>query len=214
MVDYCSPADLYSFGLPRGSLPNAGRLAGGVNTTTNAVELDAHGFSAGDPVTFRAESGGTLASPLQASVTYYAQPLTDSAFCVSITATGAAIDLTTAGSGLIVIAPLPIASAIAWASRILEDLIPAHLVPLDVVPDIVRMTVAELAIGKLAGITGGTSKSLTDMVDSARNRLARWAKGVPLRGDANARPAAASCAQTAIAPFNDARGWHRYGGIG
>lgn len=214
MVDYCTPADLYSFGLPRGSLPNAGRLAGGVNVTTNAIELDAHGFETGDPVTFRAESGGVLASPIQAGVTYYAIPVTDSSFRVSLTVGGDAIDITTAGSGLIVIAPLPIASAIAWATKIVEDMLPAHVIPLDVVPEIVKMTTAELAIAKLASITGGKSAVTTDMVDFAQKRLARWAKGVPLRGDANARPAAASCAQTAIAPFNDARGWHRYGGIG
>jgi len=208
---YCDPADLHDFGLPRGAIPNPGRLAGSVSAASNTIELDGHGFALGDAVAFRAESGGTLSSPLAAGVTYYAIPVTDDAFSVSTTLGGAALDILTNGLGVIVIAPLPILQSIEWASRLIDDMLPAHVVPLVApYPPLVRMTCAELAAGKLVGSSGATSKSLTEMVDYARTRLTRWAKGVPIRGE-NA-PKAANLSTAAALPYLDSRGWNRFGG--
>lgn len=208
---YCEPANLHDFGLPRGAVPNPGRVASSVSTASNWIELEGHGFASGDAVLFRAERGGVLASPLAAGVTYYALPVTDDTFRVSETVGGSAVDLTTEGEGVIVIAPLPILESISWASRLIDDMLPAHVVPLTApYPAIVVMTCAELASGKLLGSNGAKSKSLTEMVDFARTRLARWAKGVPIRGE-NA-PKAANLAVVATLPYDDARGWNRYGG--
>lgn len=209
---YADPADLYQYGLPRGALRSGGRLAGSVSAADDSIELDGHGFADDDPVSFRAESGGTLPAPLAEGVEYRAIALDASFFRVAATAGGAAIDLTTSGSGVVVIAPLPIAGALDWASRVIDDMLPAHVVPLSApYPEIVRMTCAELAAGKLLTLTGQASKSLAEMVDFAQRRLARWAKGVPVRGT-NA-PAPASLAQGATLPYYDARGWARYGGL-
>jgi hypothetical protein len=69
----------------------------------------AHGFAAGDPVEFRAVKNGTnanlpdgkLPSPLAEVTVYYviASGLTTTAFKVSATSGGSAIDLTDAGAG-------------------------------------------------------------------------------------------------------------------
>lgn len=209
---YCDAADLHANGLPRGSLPNAGRLAASVSTSANTIELDGHGFATGDTITFRPESGGALPAPLVEGVDYYAIEVNESHFRVTDAPAGAALDLTSAGSRVVVIAPLPIASALAWASRILDDMLPAHVVPLTApYHEIVRITCAELAIWKLSQFTGAGSKSLTELVDFAQKRLARWGKGVPIRG-VNAPPPANLAASASASPL-DARGWTRFGGI-
>jgi len=179
---------------------------------SNAIALDLHGFAADDPITFRAEAGGSLPAPLEAGVTYYAIPVTDGAFSVAAAASGAAIDLTTAGERVLVIGRLPLAAACAWASRLIDDMCPAHLVPFtEPVPEIVRMTAAELAAGKVLAISGNASESLSAIVDAAAKRLERWAKGVPISG-ANAT-APVQLAASASLPYRDPRGWNRFGGL-
>jgi hypothetical protein len=211
-VDYCVQADLYSFGLPRGSLPNPAHLAASTSVSLNAINLDQHGLALNDPITLRAESGGNLPAPLLEATRYYAIPLTDSAFCLAATADGSAIDLTSTGMHVLVIFPNPIAAAIRWASRIIDQAMVAHPVPLVApLPEIVTLTCAELAAAKALGLSGGASKSLTDMAVAAQARIEKWAKGVPLRGDN--RPPPANVAATASVPFRDSRGWNKFGGI-
>lgn len=209
---YCTDADLYANGLVRGAIPNPGRTLAGVSS--GVCSLDVHGFAADDPVSFRA-SGGALPSPLVEGVTYFANPLTESSFAVRATANGS--DLTVADNdqdpAIVVFTPLAsiLAAARAWASRILDDMLPAHVAPIfDTVPEIVRMTAAELAIGKVLQQQGAASKSLSDIVAAAQKRIERWATGVPLRGgDA---PAQANLS-VAGAAATDARGWRTFGGL-
>ena len=210
---YCAPADLYSHGLPPGALPNRGRLAAFVDAGLDTITLGGHGLSLGDPVTFRAESGGVLPVPLAENTQYYASPVTDDTFSVSTTNGGAIVDLVTEGLRLVVISTLPVAQAIAWASRVIDDMLPAHIVPL-VAPfaEIVTMTCAELAAGKLLARTGAQSVSLSSIVDAANKRLARWALGVPVRG--NNAPLPANLATSAAVPYLDSAGWRQFGGIG
>jgi len=212
---YCTADDLYAYGLPRGSLPNPARLLAGVDASANTLLLDGHGFGADVPVTFRAESGGNLPAPLTAGTTYYASGAGDGAFRVSLTEGGAAVDITTTGSRVLVVQQLPTAAAIGWASAIIDDMLPAHAVPLaPPYPAIVVMTAAELAVGKLLSLTGRASESLAPAVDAAQTRIARWARGIPLRGDgvdgqvATNRAAASSVS----VPYADRRGWHRSDG--
>lgn len=212
MAAYCAPADLYANGLPRGAVANPGRLAASALAATNAFTLDVHGFDAGDPVALRAEAGGALPAPLAEGVTYYAAPLSESTFALSATPGGAALDLTTDGVRVVVIAPLPVAQAIEWASRIVDDMLPAHVVPLEApYPEIVVMTTAELAAGKLVARSGGASVSLSSIVDAATARVARWAKGVPVRGDHS--PPRAGLAARASIPYSDPTDWNRFGGL-
>lgn len=209
---YCTQAELYQFGLPHGAVPNPGRLACSVSSATNAIRLGDHGFSADDIVVFRAEAGGSLPSPLAESTEYFAIPDDDSTFGVALTAGGSRLDLTTQGSRVLVIAPLPVASALEWASKCIDEMLPAHVVPLaSPYPEIVSMTCAELAAWKLLARGGVTSKTITEVTDAAQKRLARWAKGIPVRGTPNANRA--NTAITASAPSRDTRGWRRFGGL-
>lgn len=211
MAEYCDRRDLYEFGLPRGSVPNPARRVVTVATAQDWLELEGHGLSEGDSVTFRAESGGSVMAPIVAGVVYYARPVDENHFAVSATIGGSTIDLTSTGSRVLVVTPLPIASAIQYASALIDDMIPASVLPLaEPYPPIIRMTCAEIAAAKLGYYSGGVSKSITLMFDDAKARLAKWAKGAPIRGENAPKPADLACGVGV--PFADSRGWYRYGG--
>jgi hypothetical protein len=211
-VGYCEPSDLFDFGLPRGALSNPGRIAASVNASSNAFTLDVHGFALNDLVSFRPGPGGSLPAPLAEGTTYYVIPLSESTFSVAAAAGGGAVDLTTAGARVYVIAPLPVEAGLAAATSMVEDMLPAHLLPLTApYPVIVVMTTAELAAAKLAAMQGNETASLSTTLDLAQKRLARWAQGIPIRGP-NA-PAPANLAAAAAAAPLDFRGWSRWGGL-
>jgi hypothetical protein len=217
VASYCVESDLWDFGVPRGSIPNAGRLAADppANASTDRIELDGHGLSLNDPVSFRAEGGGSLPSPLVAGTAYFAIPYSDAYFQVSATLGGPAIDLTTAGGGVVVLQPLPVDAAIEFASALIDDMLPAHAVPLVYpYPPIVTMTCAELAAARLAARSGAASVSLTGIADAARKRLERWAQGIPLRGTNTATQTPTNLATSAVAAPVDSRGYVRWGGTG
>lgn len=206
-MNLCDVADLYAYGLPRGSISNPGRLIDRADVGTEALTLDMHGFISGDPVTFRAEDGGSLPEPLAEGVTYYAIPVDDHRFRVSETTGGSAVNLTTAGERFIVVARFPAETAIAWASAIVLDSLPAHVLPIDpsAIPPIVRMTAAELAVWKLQGMHSPTGRTIGEAFDFAQKRLARWAKGAPVRGEAS--PPRAQRSAAATVPYIDRTGW-------
>ena len=210
---YCDDADLYLYGLPRGAAGVEGRLVGAVDTDADTIELNAHGFTGGEVVTFRPESDGTLPSPLAEGVEYYAIEHSEHRFQVSLTSGGAALNLTAAGSNTVVLAQSPREAAREWATALIDDSLPAHLVPLDApYPPIVRMTCAELANAKLG--YASENRALSTIEDMARKRLERWAKGVPLRGENAPDPANLSASASVAVGTSDTRGWRRYGGIG
>ena len=211
-VAYCTDRDLYDYGLPRNAAASEGRLVGTISTSADTIELGSHGYTGGEAVTFRAEAGGSLPSPLVAGVTYYALPVDEWQFQVATTEGGAAIDLTTAGSNVVVVTESPREAAREWATAVLDDMLPAHVVPLEApYPTIVRMTAAELANAKLG--YSPDNKTLSDLLDAAQARLKRWASGVPVRGE-NAPEPANLCASSAVAVgVADTRGWRRFGGI-
>lgn len=212
MTGYATVADLYAYGLQRGALANPGRLAASVNATTNTIALDQHGLALNDVLTLRAESG-SLPAPLQPNVQYYAVPVNDGAFSVAATPGGAVIDLTTAGTRTLVITPINFAAAIAFGAALLDDVLPAHIVPLESpYPPIVVMTNAELAIWKLTGTTGNGSKSLSEMVTEARKRMAEWAKGRPVRGANTPEPANLAATAVATTPARACRSYLGPGG--
>lgn len=214
-MGYCVRADLYSFGLPRGTIPNPGRLVLSVDTTTNAMALGDHEFATGDPLVFRAEMGGSMPAPLVAGTRYYAIALTDGTFQVSATSSGAAIDLTTAGSEVLVSSPLPVEESIEWGAEVITQALVNHAVPMTApYPPIVVMTNAELAAAKLGLFSGGTAKSLTDMMAAATARLEKWSKGVSVRGENTAPTERTNLAVSASVPYHDSRGWSRFGGPG
>jgi hypothetical protein len=210
VVSYCDESDLYDFGLPRGSLSNPARPVT-ADAATNSFTLDVHGFVDDAEVSLRADPGGSLPTGLAAGVTYFAKRLSEYAFQVAATSGGAAIDFTTAGSRVVAYAPINLAAAIQWASRVLDDAMQGStVVPLALpVPEIIQMTCAELAAGKLMAGRNG-SRALSEVVDAATRRAAKWAKVRP-QGE-NAKPPA-GLAVSATAPYCDRRGWNRFGGI-
>lgn len=211
-MGYCVAGDLYKYGLPRGALAVPARLIASVDTTADTLELDAHGFDDDQAVQFRSVGGGTLPSPIAESSTYYVISTSDWEFQIAATAGGSAINLTTTGSTFAVLAPLPVSDTIEKASRMVDDMCPAHLVPFDSpYPDIVVMTTAELAASMLLALTGGESAPLTSIYDIARKRIDRWARGIPVRGD-NA-PSTSQKAYSGVATSSTLPDWRRYGGI-
>lgn len=76
------------------------RTVGSVDSTTDTITCNAHGFSSGNPVTFRV-TAGQLPGALYDTVTYYVVNAQTNTFQVATAAGGTAIDLTSAGSGLI-----------------------------------------------------------------------------------------------------------------
>ncbi len=206
--EYCSPADLYRYGLPRGSLPNPGRLVTAADASANLIELDGHGFADDDELRVRVEdgvAGSALPGGLAEGTSYYAIPVSESTFKIAAAPGGAAIDLSSAGSNFFVWAPLPITSAIRAGAARINDLLPAHVVPLSApYPEsVVRMN-ALLAIEYLLQYTGGANPGLAAMIADQKTDLLRWAAGVPLRGDIV--PPAANLAASAKG-LADPRGW-------
>lgn len=220
-MPYCSPSDLHSFGVPRGATPNPGRVL--ASAADDVCTLDQHGFETGDAVLFTPAGDGAMPGGLSAGVTYYAQRETEHTFRVRATAEGAAIAFDDAEDPLMVVAPVDRDSFIAWADRMIDDMVPGQAVPFDDtdlypdgVPEIVRMTSAELAAGKWLATTGAASRSLAEIVDLAMKRLERWSKGLPIRGTPDASRqalSAAAPAPSATAPCYDPRGWRTYGGL-
>ena len=213
MTDYCSARDVYAFGIPPGAVSEEARLVpGGADVTANTLSLDNHGFETDDPLQVREDGvGGAMPAPLVEGTPYYAKPVDQHAFQLAAAPGGAAIDLTTTGGRLRVVAPLPIAQACAWASRILDDMLPAHVVPFDAlaIPELVRMTAAELAAWKLTSRAGSSSVALSEMLKEARARLDRWAKNhVPVRGETDAPRASLAVVS---ATRRDVAGWRRFG---
>lgn len=99
--EYCTIADVYALGLPAQAFSAAARPLDGVDPTSGIITLYGHGLSADSPVRFAVESssiaGATpaaLPGGLVVGVTYYAQPVDDSAdtFRVSASAGGATIN--------------------------------------------------------------------------------------------------------------------------
>lgn len=210
MPAYCEAADLYDHGLPRGGLPNPGRVVDAVVTGTEVMTLDGHGFREDAELVFRAEEGGSLPSPLAEGTTYYAIPLTDATFSVAASAGGAAVNLTTEGVMVIVTTPLPVTAAIEWASAWVDEQIP-HVLPLEEpYPKTIVAAVADLATARLLRYTGAASVALEEKLAVTQRLLERWARGVPVRGVT--RPVSANLAAV-VSSGGDPRGWSSPGGM-
>lgn len=206
---YCTSADIYSR-IPRGSLPNEGRLVDSVDSGTEILTLDQHGFSSGTPLVLRAEGGGSLPAPLVAGTTYYALPVTENTFQVSATDGGAAINLTTAGSRIIVTAARPLDPYIEAGAAEIDESLPAHAVPLEApYPASVVNANAWLAIENALAAAGQDVGVYKTMIDNARDRLRVWFKGIPIRGAVE--PPRTGLAVTAVSSGGDPRGWSPVG---
>jgi hypothetical protein len=207
---YCSASDLYAYGIPYGGLPNPGRLVAAVNTTTNVFSLDGHGFATNTELLFRAESGGSLPSPLAEGTTYYAIVVSDSAFKVSTSSGGSALDITTAGSNTIVVSPLPVDEWIEWASRYIDSHLTGHMVPLSEPIDVViKAAAADLAATRGLALTGGGTVDLSAKQAQVQDQLRTWLKGHVLPAASGHRSGNLSAWRNALS--SDSRGWDTSG---
>lgn len=208
---YAEPSDISAHALPSGALSNPGRPVA-PNASLDLFALDMHGAATGDPVEFRAEgSSGALPAPIVEGTTYYVIALSQSRFSVSATSGGAAIDLTTSGENVLATFPAPVEAALDKASRLIDEMIPAHVVPFadDAIPEIVRMTCAEIAGGILLDRGGTPSKSLSKIVERAHKLLEHWfANHKPVRNAGV--PASLSVSVPACSVDG---GWRRHGGL-
>ena len=203
---YCAYSDVVPF-LPSGGLPNYARTCEG-SASGDYIESNAHGLTDDAAVTFRAEVGGSVPTGLTEGTTYYAIVVSSSRFKVAATAGGAAINLTSDGDNFVFSAELPWASWIEWADRQIDSFLPPHVVPIvEPYPAIVVTASAELAATYGLSRTGGATIDLGGKLDQIGQRLARWAKGIPLRGSARSNTSPVNLAITASAGAVDPRGW-------
>jgi len=207
MSSYCTRADVNGW-IPPQAVRNPSRLLGSVAAGTDIISLDNHGLSDDDAVTFRAESGGTLPGGIVAGTTYYVLRQTDSTFKVSATEGGSAVDITSAGTNVVMVTELPWDNWIEQASNEIECTLPSAAVPLSspypaVVTDYCAGLVAERA---LVACGVGAPPGFSERMDRVRYELREWRKnGIVIRGAA--QPTASNCAVTSSATAADARGW-------
>ena len=181
-MGYCERSDVFRW-FPRGGVSNPARFVSAVSASSETLTVDGHGLQLNDEVTFRAESGGTLPSPLVAGTTYYAIPVTDSTFQISTTSGGAAVNITTTGSNTLLIVQLPWDEWIESATSEMECTLPAHVVPLvSPYPAVVTRYTAGLVAEMAMIFCGVNSEAIATQMDRVREELKIWRKGIPIRG--------------------------------
>jgi len=188
VVAYATRRQLYQLALPKGVASEPAREVTAVDTSADWLESDGHGLATDTPVEFVAfNDAAVLPTPLAASTIYYAVEVagSDSRFQVALTAGGAAIDLTGAGSGTFgVRTPLneEIDAELEYQSRRIDDRLPAHIVPLtSPYPEVVVVAVCRLTARSMLRRRGLTVQTIEDEATVAFADVMTWAKGVPLR---------------------------------
>jgi hypothetical protein len=179
-----------------------------VNTSTETMSLDGHGFLDDDELIFRAESGGTLPTGIVEGTTYYAIVVTDATFRISATAGGSAVNLSGTGTNFSVIVQAPWSLWITEASGEIDNTLPAHVVPLSSpYPPVVVAYSAGLVAEKALAWSGVSSVSVAARLANTRKELDMWRKyGIPQRGT-NAPTNGANLAISAATTNTDPRGW-------
>lgn len=205
---YASRADVNRW-VPAGAITFEARMVASSLASNDTLTLDGHGFETNDEVQVRADDG-TLPTGLSAGTTYYAIRVSHSAFKLSATAGGAAINLTGDGTSVFVArTEPPYDEVIEFYSRWADRCLPAEAVPLATpLGDeyaLVRGLVAQLAGYRLANLDGKTSETLRQAEIDARAQLKEFASGLPVRGGTAER---ANLAITStLAATADPRGW-------
>lgn len=199
---YATRADIFKYALTKGQLANTAREADSVSASGDTVSLDSHGFVTDDPIVLRAAEGGSMPSPLVEGTTYYVIRETDATFKVAAVPGGDAINITTAGSNLIVSGDLPFDDVLEARSRFVDGFIP-HLVPLDSPYPVAIVEVTALLAGaRLLAMSGVSSDIVKEMEKGAIDQLQRWAKGQPIR---DAGTTASSNKAVSISPASTSR---------
>lgn len=195
MNAYATRRDLYTYGLPRGSLGSApSRVVASSRAASDTLELDAHGLETGDLIQLRALEGGTLSAPLVEGTAVYAIRVDDGRFKVAATEidalAGTSINLTTDGESMAMTVPIDIDAILVRYSRFYDSFLPAHAVPLPgpTYPVEVTATVAEISAAKVQFLSGASSVDMGKHELAAREQAKRFAAGLPVRDAAVSAP--------------------------
>jgi hypothetical protein len=185
---YATEADVYR-AAPPGTLEYGARAVASVDVTSNRLEVAGHACGLDMPVQLGVDGLALLPAPLSSSAVYYVRPVDGSSSLLELAATpgGAAIDITTPGSGsirFIVQVSLLLSSLRETYSRAVEDMVIAHEVPFtapyppQAVNYVAIMTAwqAAIALGR-----GGQADRLKELKEEAVIVALRWAKGQPMR---------------------------------
>jgi hypothetical protein len=216
-VDLATLDQFYAYGLRSELLVRSGRAAASIDPASNTIALPLHGAALNDEVSFSLpSSAGALPGGLSLGVTYYAIPVDGGAFKVSATSGGAAIDLTTAGTGPVLVSfsaepriRLEVSAASSEAAAAL--LVASDVV--DPVPLEVVKTVCHLAAFEVAGSLGLLNPAqpthdielIKARYEAAQKRLDRWRNG---QRPARLVDAASTTTEDGAVGWGDAdRGW-------
>jgi hypothetical protein len=186
-------ADFYRTGIRAAMLAPQARTIVSVDQASDALFQPMHGLAVADPVRLQVNVGGVLPAPLNATTVYYAIPVDGDSTKLATTAQnatdGVAIDLTTAGAGVLglvaSIEPLILAQLEEDAGEI-EDALKAYLGPLQTPfpPKVVKVNTALSAFG-VASTLGMLNpaeptkdiENLKARYQVAREALAQWRLG-------------------------------------
>jgi hypothetical protein len=210
---YCARSDVNKR-LPLGAITSPAGIVASCLAGTDVITFDGHGLETDDAVTLRALEDGTLSAPLVAGTTYYAIRVTNATFKLSLTAAGAAIDITSDGVSMMVTREPLFDDVIEFYSRWADSFLPAHAAPLEApIHPLVKGIVADLSAKRLLNIGGQDSEILNTAEIAAKAQLERFAKGIPLRG-ASATAATNKAVTSTLGSSSDARGWYGTAGSG
>lgn len=222
LPSYATRGDVIRFGLPAAALVASSRSLTSVDAAGNALMLEGHGLSDGDALTFVAD---TLPAPLAASTVYYALVISPDLLRVSLTPSGAPVDITTTGAAPITVRVSnedKITAALEERSRTVEAALAAHKKPFaQPYPSRVVAWVARLAAADLVVSLGLANSNYRDSVQPILDAAKFvWAELSPYRGGLpldelsviDATPATAD--NSAIGWGDDARGWDAHAADG
>jgi hypothetical protein len=213
MVAYCTAQDAGNWG-GINNLVDPWHLLELVDPATDALYLGGHNMVTGDPFQVDARNG-TPADPLLQRVTYYARVLSPSSWQAAVTpadaGAGTVIDITNEGVNMGVALTIPWARYIEEESALVGEMMIGNAFPLSEsaeVPHVVRRYTAILVAIRAATFVGKMSQALKDARQEARDDLAIYLKGKPLRDERAPQPT-----NTAVSGVSgsagDPRGWTR-----
>jgi hypothetical protein len=184
-TSYATDRDLFMCGIPSAALAHSPRQAKTVDATTNRLLVRAHGLSNDDQVLV--ESTGTMPGGLSATTVYFARVVSFDLLELATTAGGAAVDISSAGTGVVSVVPQTTSEQIALileqVSREVDNVLRANAGPLVKWPSLVTSVVARIAAHRLAAVKYKETpigEALRFEAEAAQKTLDGWRKGAPL----------------------------------
>lgn len=192
---YATRAQLYARGIRAELLVAPSRTVEAVDATGDTLTMPGHGLATDDVVEFALGYQATAPGGLAVGTVYYAKPIADSDDLIQLAASkgGAAIDITSTGSGILTLRKqlgAIIDDVLLAVSGDVDEALVNYGSPLTTWPPSVTNVVCALAAEELAIVQGllrpdydKSADRLIGRAEWARKQLARWRDGgEPLRG--------------------------------